>query len=140
MGQDSFPAQISQQGAVEVKDLRHGDGAVTPQQCRHIGESELTAEIFCVAHCPADSALVHLDQHASQRRVAHLLLRCPWSGWTPQKLLVLSQLHHAQGLVISGALSTGAWNTVQIPAVQHVASQLGLVSVELGHSEVTKVR
>ena len=54
-------------------------------------------------------------------------------------LPVLIELHHPQGFVLSSALSAGARNTVEIPAVQHVASQLGLVFVELGHGEVTKV-
>ena len=77
-------------------------------------------------------------RRASRRRVAHPLLQCPWSGWPQQKLPVLIELHHPQGLVLSSALRAGAGNTVEIPAIQGVTSQLGLVFVELGHGEVTK--
>ncbi|QNG29913.1 hypothetical protein [Synechococcus sp. LTW-R] len=51
----------------------------------------------------------------------------------------MSKLHHAQDLVLSHAIGTAARNAVQIPTVERVSSQLGLIFVELGHGEATTV-
>ena len=81
-----------------------------------------------------------MGRHAIQKQVAHRPLQYPLSACFPQKLLVPFGLHQLQVLVISSALRAGTGNTVQIPAVQRVTSQFGLIFVELGHGEVKKVR